>query len=110
MEMITPIEYVNDKYHEREVVVWHGDFLVHRIAWLEEGEFHRKGYNVFYQNDDYRCHKVDTYDHCLRVEPIDNDVFRQRLHGYIDQIPEDELLDLLEELQTSYDVKIEAGD
>lgn len=99
-ETITPIEYVQGNYVERtDIIVWHGDRVINSVYWHEESTYTHKGYNVEYRWRERQC-KVDTYDHCLRIEPVSPQYLRAQLCAIVEQIPDRDLLEQLEILRT----------
>ncbi len=100
-ETITPIEYVQEGYADRDdIIVWHGDYVITDVIWREEDTYTRRGYNVQYRWLE-REHVVDKYGHCLRVEPAKPAYLRQQLHAIVGLIPDALLLEHLESLRCS---------
>jgi hypothetical protein len=98
---ITPIEYVLDGWVCRDdVAVWYGDNIVSEVLWHDKGTYTRRGYNVYLRGND-RGFKADTYSHCLRVEPKDDNYLREQITILIEAADNEVLLDTLEDLRQS---------
>jgi hypothetical protein len=108
--MITPIEYVEGNYYERDdIVVWHEGYQVYDISYfvdivdrVRSIPCKRRGYHVVYVSDDIAPHHADIFDHCLTVEQLNYPALRNRAHDIVDSLSDKILLEVLEQLQTVF--------
>jgi len=105
---ITPIEFIEHNcgecWRNGELVVWYHGFIVDHITYANP---QTTGLVALHHpidpcNDYTRIANVGKYETCLQVELYDLTWFRDQLSETIDRIPDEELLDTLQEMRQRY--------